>query len=685
MKNLIKCALVAMCLFMPSVLSAQEFQSSDLIVKTAKSKHQGRIRVTSIENLYDTTVIVSIINDFEQGSKYKTTKKIKKGERFSCDYTLTVLKAKAINGTNEIEIRRATNSSVSIKDEKKDKISQKTDTVPKTPEKDQKKSVAQILTDFTNFVDSVSQLSEAKRIEDSISIAKHIEYLSLPSTDKKAYISSQKLQEYVIAYCDTLQLQRDNITSYINDFINYTKLNDVELSDTCKSEMSNILENRITAFESQISPLKTVVGDIPEKEFQLNWKIIVVITTLLLLCLILFLWYRMTNKAQQSAPKKNTVDTQETNETPSLIIVGKTNAPTLKKQSLEDVYDNAAYLPISSKDFCADSSVRTIYIKNSCIKDIYNLYANDLRNPDNPKEDGCMVLGRWVQDESTQLYDVSLEYVILPGDDAIFSEYELNFGGKIRLKVSDKLRKLRKETGLQYDLTCWVHSHPGLGVFFSNSDNNVHMQLKHPEHPKFLTALVIDILTPQQETGIFTFKQDGEVNSKNDISKMYSLEEMYKHALDSERRSFEANDYYNVLGSVTNHFDVCYGIHLSNSAIIDMTYMASSPNGFMGFVHGYTIEKGDRIQYITTSVSKSEAIANNERLGCFVVASHCSIPSIRKVVGKYLNDIHFVLVYTASDGQLTSIPVINQDLCASDEYYGEQKLEDLKIWTRRRR
>ena len=155
------------------------------------------------------------------------------------------------------------------------------------------------------------------------------------------------------------------------------------------------------------------------------------------------------------------------------------------------------------------------------------MYAEDLRNPNNPKEDGCMVLGRWVLDDSTGKYDVTLEHAIMPGEDAVFKEFELNFGGKIKLRVAEKLRILRRETNLQYDLTCWIHSHPGLGVFFSNSDNGVHMQLKHPSHPKFLTAMVIDILTPQQDLGIFTFKQDLTVNSKNDINKLYSLEELY--------------------------------------------------------------------------------------------------------------------------------------------------------------
>ena len=314
------------------------------------------------------------------------------------------------------------------------------------------------------------------------------------------------------------------------------------------------------------------------------------------------------------------------------------------------------------------------------------MYAEDLRNPNNPKEDGCMVLGRWVHDAESNEYYVSLEHIVLPGDDAVFAEYELNFGGKIKLKVTEKLRKLRRDTNLQYDLTCWVHSHPGLGVFFSNSDSNVQMQLKHPTHPNFLTAIVVDILTPQQEMGIFTFKRDSSINSKADLKKMYSLEELYKWAVESDRNSFKPEDYYNTLSNSKKHNNSCSGIELSNGAIIDMGKFATEEStGFVGMVHGFTNQQGLKTENVAVTVTKNEAVPDNELVGCFIMATHCSIPSIRKAIASYINKIRFVLVYTSTDGLLTSIPIINQDICTDENYYGEQKLEELKIWTRRKR
>ena len=321
-----------------------------------------------------------------------------------------------------------------------------------------------------------------------------------------------------------------------------------------------------------------------------------------------------------------------------------------------------------------------------CIKEIYNLYAEDLRNPDNPKEDGCMVLGRWVYDNETNEYYVSLEHIVKPGDDAVFQEYELNFGGKIKLKVAEKLRKLRRETNLQYDLPCWVHSHPGLGVFFSNSDNNVQLQLKHPTHPNFLTAIVIDILTPEQELGIFTFRHDSTVNSKNDLKKLYSLEAWHKWAVESDKYSFRPEDHYNLMGNTENRLPGCAGVELSNGAIIDMcSIVTDSASGLAGRICGYACQNLGRTEYVVNAISRDSTTADGEMLGCFVVGTYCSLPSIRKAISHYADTAKFVLCYSISDDTVTAIPLENRQLSMNEKCYGEEKLTNLKIWTRRRR
>jgi len=683
-------------------LQAQKkFSAGDILSKTDKSPHEGRAILKRIENLYDTTVIVKVINEYDN-SKGKELL-LKRDEFKNLDFTFNVVKARPVTDKNFIEIRRistykpkenADNPKVPdnqqpkvvppVKDEKsKEPESPKPQPVPSAVPK---AVMAAAITAFEASLDTIPFLSSANCASDSAVVARHLDNLRLASIDKAAYISEQRLNDYVAVISDSISFYRND--SLVTDFLRRYKDGSLSANDSCKNKLSAIIAERISTREQLIAPLKDEIACIADTNQIISWKKPVAVgAAVLLLCIILGIWYYRANKRHPMHPQKRKVLSMTGNDpnNRSLIVVNRQTSHLLRKQSLDDVYDNPAYLRIDTKEFSADSAVRTMYIKNSCIKEIYNMYAEDLRNPNNPKEDGCMVLGRWVHDAESGLYDVSLEHVVFPGDDAIFSEYELNFGGKIKLRVSERLRALRRETGLQYDLTCWIHSHPNLGVFFSSSDNNVHMLLKHPTHPKFLTALVIDILTDTMVTGIFTFKQDETLNSKNDLTKLYSLDEMYKWALASERKSFDAANYFDVLAQTKFHLDSCDSIQLSNGAVIDMTFLAVKPTGFVGFVHGYTLERGNRTQCVTSSVSKSNIAADNNVIGCFVVASHCSIPSIRKAVAPYLHIIHFVLVYTATDGLLTAIPVERQDLCDNNVYYTEHKLEDLKIWTRRKR
>ena len=320
------------------------------------------------------------------------------------------------------------------------------------------------------------------------------------------------------------------------------------------------------------------------------------------------------------------------------------------------------------------------------------MYAGDISNPDNAKEYGCMVLGRWVYDNESQEYYVSLEQIVLPGDDAVFAEYELNFGGKIKLRVLEQLRKLRRETNFQYDLTCWVHSHPGLGVFFSNSDVSVQTQLKHPTHPNFLTAIVVDVLTPTQELGIFTFRRDHNINSKNELKRLYSLKEWYEWAVKSmgenmpdANEEFQHSDFFDTLSEAKSYYDVCKCVLLNREIIVDMCMsMSAQSSGFVGYVHGRSYQKDQKVEHLAELLSNNESVSKLDLVGCFVTDTHFSIPTIRKSVENNLEKMNFVLFYSPVTGVLTTIPVVDGKLATDENYYGEKRLEDLKIWTRKK-
>ena len=404
------------------------------------------------------------------------------------------------------------------------------------------------------------------------------------------------------------------------------------------------------------------------------------------------LFSKKKSKAKNGLPKQPVVQpvvTPSAGDTAGIEIRNVTTI-VLQKQSLEDVVNNENYFCVEGKDFSDNTAIGRMYIKNVCIKGIYDMYAEDIRKSENPNENGCMVLGRWVYDPKSDKYDVSLEELVFPGDDAAFSQDEIRFGGKIKMKIYEKLKKLRQDTGLQYDVTCWVHSHPKLTVFFSNSDCNVQLQLRHPTHPNFLTAIVVDILTPTQELGIFTFQQDGSINSKVDLKRLYSLKEWNSWAMGCDNNSCENNsirneDYYNTLSEAQNRDVSCHDILLSDKAITDICDSTFNNDESLQMIHGVSRQNANgETSLVADSLSETIAVPDSELVGAFVVDMYCSIPSVRKLVADYLDKIKFVLVYSSSNKTLTSIPVINNDLCEETSYYGEQKLKDINLWKKRK-
>lgn len=708
MASLNKFLLTNLLAFLCLCLNAQGLSKGDIEIKSSNSPHLGRVVVSYIQNNYSEGIIVRFTNEYGTGGPVLIN--LRAGEQRSIDITCNIVEAKPQSGGKFIDIirkKKPKEQEEKVEKQEAPEEHQSVQQVVNKPEPMKVKEVSEVkpikpipltkkdplaiedvVSDFINYIETIPFLSSTSIENETSNIEEHLNSLR-NWKDKDAYIREHHLNSYINSTRDSLNQYSKNTTSLITGYIENLGKKEIINKAECIDSIQMILTNRLSQRQENINRLSDEINSTPITESfdwkKQDWKIIGISAGLLLLLIILFVWFRKASKKNRTTTLSNR-DSNGTTDASSAIVVRRKTTSILRKQSLEDVIDNDAYMKIDCNEFCEDSAVRRMYIKNTCIKDIYNMYAEDLRNPNNPKEDGCMVLGRWVHDSESNEYYVSLEHIVLPGDDAVFAEYELNFGGKIKLKVTEKLRKLRRETNLQYDLTCWIHSHPGLGVFFSNSDSNVQMQLKHPTHPNFLTAIVVDILTPQQEMGIFTFKRDSSINSKADLKKMYSLEELYKWAVESDRNSFKPEDYYNTLAHAKKHNNSCSGIQLSNGAIIDMGKLAAEEStGFVGMVHGFANQQGIKTEYVAVTVTKNEAVPDNELEGCFIMATHCSIPSIRKAIAVYINKIKFVLVFTSADGLLTSIPIINQDICTDENCHGEQKLEELKIWTRRKR
>lgn len=548
-------------------------------------------------------------------------------------------------------------------------------------------------------------LSKLQALNDEIE--NHISNL-LNCKDKVEYVQKNQLNEKAEGWKLQLQEAKDKEDRFIQDILqDYTELDAQAVVDS-RNQMEEELNTKFNTLEKNLARLTNEMEVKEENGKGLPWPLIGAIAGgLLLLIFIIAIISKNKGKGKKKGntyrsapasprtPKPGYRAPGSTGQQVSAdgnIVVRRKTATILKKQSLEDVIDNPNYLKVDAVDFTYESAVRRMYIKNQCIIDIYNMYAEDLRNPQSPKEDGCMVLGRWVHDSENNEYYVSLEQIVMPGDDAVFEEYALNFGGKIKLKVLEELRRLRRETNLQYDLTCWVHSHPGLGVFFSNSDTSVQDQLKHPQHPLFLTALVVDILTPMQDVGVFTYRRDQNINSKSELKKMYSLIEWHQWAQESlknavqrpvgaAQKELNSDDYFNTLEKAEERDDSCHDVQISKNVIVDICMdLATEGDDVLAMLHGYALQHGQKTEYVAEKISDNDKEENLSLTGCFVAAPHCSIPTVRRAVQDYLDRIHFVLVYTPSDSLLTTIPVVNGDLVVENTFYGEQRMEILKTW-----
>ncbi len=558
------------------------------------------------------------------------------------------------------------------------------------------------------------------------------------SADKDAYIAQNELDSYAKAEREVLQQHRDDIETLIGKFLSRYK-NGVNDRQQCEEKLAEIASQKLDQREEALSLLENELGITPPtvKNKSVKWLPIALCVGGALLLIPLLVWLVKRKKPAGPAPVKRTPSNayqQPKGGAEPGIVVRRTTTTVLKRQSLDDVVNNPAYLPIEVPEFCDFAAVRRIYLKNSCVKEIYEMYAQDLSQSPNPNENGCMVLGRWVYHPQTQEYDVSLEEVVMPGDDAVFQEYELNFGGKIKLRATGRLRKLRAQTNLQYDLTCWVHSHPGLGVFFSNADTSVHHQLKHPTHPHFLTAIVVDILTKGQQLGVFVFKKDGFISSKNDIKRMYSLEKLYHWAVESERKTQQqtqmpaapqsvspqptvpqsvapqqpaqphqpiipnrpmtppqppqtpqppATDYIDILSHAAARLTDCHSIMINGQAVIELQQITGhQEGGLVGFVHGSMSETNEQTTFTVERISSQPQMQNLQLMGCVVVSPHASLPSVKKAVAPFIGLLKFVMVYSSADGVINTIPVLRQELCIDGHFYGEQKLEDLISWVR---
>lgn len=341
------------------------------------------------------------------------------------------------------------------------------------------------------------------------------------------------------------------------------------------------------------------------------------------------------------------------------------------------------YLSFDMHTVFDDTCVNMVYLSTALVKKLYEFFSNSLEADGRTNETGCFIVGCWdLVNEKRDRYDISLEYMVEPGDDADFGEYSLHFGKKISINMASVIDNLAQKTNRDYLLTCWMHSHPGLGLFLSNHDLIVQKQLTYPDQKNRLLAIVIDTNTPELKTGFFTAKSDGTMNNREEVKRWFSFEEIYRNGRElnrtappkveeKEEEKFGTNpDCFNITLSGDTVDYIGFAPHAINQ--IDTT-LYSCPQGVVGYFFGELT--GRYLQ-----VSNCLPYDNEEKLGCLIFADGLNSTQLSKFTNDLTGSKFFV--NCTSDDRLY-IWVRNAN--GTFETVGESALAQMKEWIRRKR
>lgn len=268
-------------------------------------------------------------------------------------------------------------------------------------------------------------------------------------------------------------------------------------------------------------------------------------------------------------------DNQATSSTTKITIKESFDNNKEKGKGISDVRKKVGseYLEIDLYHEWDDSIVCKVYFKRDCIIKTYRFFEDSLKTTETNTtafETGGYLIGRWDYNPiKKKKFDITLEEFIEPGDDAKFSNYQLNFGAKIGIRLQKVLANVTEKTGKEYVMTAWFHSHPGLKIFLSDFDLNVQEGFSNNKESLKMLAIVIDPYTNRWDTGFFTYKSDGSrMNNSKDSKRFFSLDTMYNWALNPQVE--RTDDYFSINLNDFYKDTICEMIYFENSFILEM-------------------------------------------------------------------------------------------------------------------
>ncbi|MEZ5198050.1 MAG: hypothetical protein R2764_17175 [Bacteroidales bacterium] len=238
-----------------------------------------------------------------------------------------------------------------------------------------------------------------------------------------------------------------------------------------------------TELEPAVGYLKTDIEEWPHDSFPYFYVILIVVVLL-----ILVFGGRVYYTAIKKERKVKLAKASPNKPSGGVVLMQTQTDNSSKGKGLKPVRKLAGvdFMEIDMSEEWDDSMVSKVYFHRDCIKKTYRFFEDSIKavgEETTANETGGYLIGRWDFNENdSRKFDISLEDFIEPGDDATFSRYQLNFGAKIGVKLQKTLENCRQKENLDFVLTSWFHSHPGLKIFLSDYDLSVQEDFSPKDH-----------------------------------------------------------------------------------------------------------------------------------------------------------------------------------------------------------
>jgi proteasome lid subunit RPN8/RPN11 len=326
------------------------------------------------------------------------------------------------------------------------------------------------------------------------------------------------------------------------------------------------------------------------------------------------------------------------------------------------------YFEVDVQSFIRDTAVRRVFFKRDFIIKAYRYFEDSMLHIGNGSIDdlyeyGGFIIGNWdYSPYDKEQYELSLEYFIEPGDDAKFSKFNIDFGYTISFRMEEMLMDLASH-GNEQVFVGWLHSHPGHNVFLSNYDIEVQERFRNQYHPNRHIALVLEPTTNKWDLGLFTFKQSGIMNNKDDIELLLSFHELYSWAIgENQLNPSEDHLKFNFSDSKSVSFDRSVLLQLKMFIERELSFQNSENVLFNLFgIKSSAARIGYNIHIASMEESKVKESAKLNHIGLFTVTTDKE-ELIEFINEKYLDIVHsnnlsLILVYLWDKDVFNLIPL----------------------------